>query len=299
MRQQLPDSVRVGGVWQATTKASFHFAADYQRWSVFKDQCLVQTGTQVPAKCAFLPYAGAGAAPVGYRGGLDTANGGANVLVNIARDWHDTFSVRAGGSYDLSDKLELNGGLLFDSNAVPDETLEPGLIDTNKVIGQLGARYGMSSKLTLSGTLGYVAYFARTTSPRPDTLDLLRQWWKTRRGFDSTTPVAERWLFPGRRPGKPMTTRQLNRLFHEAADAAGIRKRVTLHALRHSFATHLLERGTDIRVIQALLGHDKLHTTARYARVAIGMIAGIKSPLDLLSQPCKKPGKKRKDQPPT
>jgi site-specific recombinase XerD len=133
----------------------------------------------------------------------------------------------------------------------------------------------------------------------PDTLDLLRQWWKTRRrGFDSTTPVAERWLFPGQRPGKPMTTRQLNRLFHEAADAAGIRKGVTLHALRHSFATHLLERGTDIRIIQALLGHDKLDTTARYARVATGMIAGIESPLDLLSQPRKKPKKNRKDQPP-
>jgi site-specific recombinase XerD len=133
----------------------------------------------------------------------------------------------------------------------------------------------------------------------PDTLDLLRQWWKTRRrGFDSTTPMEERWLFPGQRPGKPMTTRQLNRLFHEAADAAGIRKGVTLHALRHSFATHLLERGTDIRVIQALLGHDKLDTTARYARVATGMIAGIESPLDLLSQPRNKPKKNRKDQPP-
>jgi site-specific recombinase XerD len=126
-------------------------------------------------------------------------------------------------------------------------------------------------------------------------LDLLRQWWKVRRGFDATTLLQERWLFPGRRPGKPMTTRQLNRLFHEAADAAGIRKGVTLHALRHSFATHLLERGTDIRVIQALLGHDKLDTTARYTRVATGMIARIESPLDLLSQPRKKSGKKRKD----
>jgi integrase/recombinase XerD len=131
----------------------------------------------------------------------------------------------------------------------------------------------------------------------PDTLDLLRQWWKTRRrGFDSTTPMAERWLFPGQRPGRPMTTRQLSRLFHEAADAAGIRKGVTLHALRHSFATHLLERGTDIRVIQALLGHDKLDTTARYTRVATGMIAGIESPLDLLARPLKKPKKNRKDQ---
>src|SRR5215813_6747486 len=127
-------------------------------------------------------------------------------------------------------------------------------------------------------------------------LDLLRQWWKGRPSHgDAGMPVAERWLFPGKSRGRPMTTRQLNRLFHEAADAAGIRKGVTLHALRHSFATHLLERGTDIRVIQALLGHDKLDTTARYTRVATGMIAGIKSPLDLLSQARKKPAKKRKD----
>jgi len=131
----------------------------------------------------------------------------------------------------------------------------------------------------------------------PETLDLLRQWWKVRRGFDATTPLQERWLFPGNRSGKPMTTRQLNRLFHEAADAAGIKKAVTLHALRHSFATHLLERGTDIRVIQALLGHDKLDTTARYTRVATGVIASIESPLDLLSQPRKRPRKSSKDQP--
>jgi integrase/recombinase XerD len=137
----------------------------------------------------------------------------------------------------------------------------------------------------------------------PEMIDLLRQWWKTRRGFDAhTTPLQERWLFPGRKPGMPMTTRQLNRLFHEAADGAGIKKGVTLHALRHSFATHLLERGTDIRIIQALLGHDKLDTTARYTRVATGMIASIKSPLDLLSQPRRKPGKEpdtgEKDSPP-
>jgi len=89
----------------------------------------------------------------------------------------------------------------------------------------------------------------------PELLDLLRQWWKARPSrHDAGTPRQERWLFPGNRRGKPMTTRQLNRLFHQAAEAAGIKKRVTLHALRHSFATHLLERGTDIRIIQALLG---------------------------------------------
>src|ERR1700746_4085957 len=131
----------------------------------------------------------------------------------------------------------------------------------------------------------------------PETLVLLRQWWKARRDHDATTPLQERWLFPGRRPGKPMTTRQLSRLFHAAADAAGIKKSVTLHALRHSFATHLLERGTDIRIIQALLGHDKLDTTARYTRVATGMIANVESPLDLLAQPRKKPRKRREDRP--
>ena len=132
-----------------------------------------------------------------------------------------------------------------------------------------------------------------------ETLDLLREWWKVRPSrYDAQTPLEERWLFPGRKPGKPMTTRQLNRLFHEAADAAGIKKGVTLHALRHSFATHLLERGIDIRIIQALLGHDKLDTTARYTRVATGTIAAIESPLDLLSQPRKKPKKSRKDPPP-
>jgi site-specific recombinase XerD len=133
----------------------------------------------------------------------------------------------------------------------------------------------------------------------PETLDLLRQWWKARPpAYDANTPVEERWLFPARKPGKPMTTRQLSRLFHAAADAAGIKKSVTLHVLRHSFATHLLERGTDIRIIQALLGHDKLDTTARYTRVATGMIAAIESPLDLLSQPRKKARKSKNDAPP-
>ena len=94
-----------------------------------------------------------------------------------------------------------------------------------------------------------------------------------------------------------MTTRQLNRLFHEAADAAGITKAVTLHSLRHSFATHLLDRGVDIRIIQALLGHEKLDTTARYTRVATGTIAGIESPLDLL-EPRRRRNKSRKDRSP-
>ena len=132
----------------------------------------------------------------------------------------------------------------------------------------------------------------------PEVLTLLRQWWKVRpTRYDAGVALAERWLFPGRKPGRPMTTRQLSRLFHETAAAAGIRKPVSLHSLRHSFATHLLERGTDIRLIQALLGHDKLDTTARYTRVATGMIAGIESPLDQLSETRKRARKGGKSAP--
>jgi integrase/recombinase XerD len=134
-------------------------------------------------------------------------------------------------------------------------------------------------------------------------LGLLRQWWRVRPSrHDAGIPLQERWLFPGTRPGKPMTTRQLNRLFHEAADAAGIKKGVTLHTLRHSFATHLLERQTHIRTIQALLGHTKPETTTRYAHVATGMISAVESPLDQLARPKKRPSKadrsRTEDQPP-
>ena len=135
----------------------------------------------------------------------------------------------------------------------------------------------------------------------PEMLDLLLQWWKARPSrYDAGIPLQERWLFPSRKTaGKPMTTRQLSRLFHETAAAAGIKKSVTLHVLRHSFATHLLEHGTDIRIIQALLGHDKLDTTARYTRVATGMIANIESPLDLLGKRGKKAKKPQQKIPQT
>ena len=125
-----------------------------------------------------------------------------------------------------------------------------------------------------------------------EVLDLLRQWWKERpTRYDAGVPPLERLVFPGRKGGKPLTTRQLNRLFHEACQAAGIQKRVTLHSLRHSFATHLLDQGTDIRLIQAVLGHDKLDTTARYTRVATGRIAGIASPLGGKKKRPRKKGK--------
>lgn len=105
-------------------------------------------------------------------------------------------------------------------------------------------------------------------------LELLRQWWRIAR--------PRYWLFPGQVPGEPLTTRQLNRAVHAAAQRAAIDQRVGVHTLRHSFATHLLEQKTDIRVIQVLLGHKKLDTTALYTRVAIKAIGEVTSPLDLL-----------------
>ena len=106
----------------------------------------------------------------------------------------------------------------------------------------------------------------------PHLLDLLRDWWKAAR--------PQGWLFPGRDPVQPMTTRQLNRACHAAAQLAEIDKRVSLHTLRHSFATHLLEQNTDIRVIQVLLGHAKLENTALYTRVATKTISEVVSPLE-------------------
>ena len=90
------------------------------------------------------------------------------------------------------------------------------------------------------------------------------------------------WLSPGRNALEPVSTRQTNRAVHEAAEAAGIRKRVTPHTLRHSFATHLLEQDVDIRVIQVLLGHAKLDNTAFYTKVATRTVRAVTSPLDRL-----------------
>lgn len=106
-------------------------------------------------------------------------------------------------------------------------------------------------------------------------LGILRDYWKR------TKPT--HWLFPGPDPLQPVTTRSLQRVFHAAAEAAGLDKNVTVHTLRHSFATHLLEQKVDIRVIQGLLGHRNINSTTRYTRVAVDTIRQIQSPLEQLN----------------
>jgi site-specific recombinase XerD len=106
-------------------------------------------------------------------------------------------------------------------------------------------------------------------------LAILRDYWKR------TKPP--HWLFPGPDPSQPITTRSLQRACRAAAEAAGLDKNVTVHTLRHSFATHLLEQRVDIRVIQGLLGHRNINSTTRYTRVAVDTIRQIQSPLEQLN----------------
>ena len=112
----------------------------------------------------------------------------------------------------------------------------------------------------------------------PSLLELLRAWYRQAQSERKMLPGG--WLFPGQNPVQPMSTRQLNRVFHHAVNATPIKKRVSLHSLRHAFATHLLEQKVDIRVIQVLLGHQKLDTTARYSHVAAKLLREVKSPLE-------------------
>ena len=122
----------------------------------------------------------------------------------------------------------------------------------------------------------------------PSLLQLLRAWWREAHSKGKMLPGG--WLFPGQSPLNAMSTRQLNRACHAAAEEAGLDKRVSMHTLRHSFATHLLESKVDIRVIQVLLGHAKLDTTALYSQVATRTLRDVESPLERLTLELRAPG---------
>jgi integrase/recombinase XerD len=117
----------------------------------------------------------------------------------------------------------------------------------------------------------------------PVLLKRLRTWWQV--AHTQGKMLDGGWLFPGQNPVNPMSTRQFNRICRMAAEAAGIDKRVSPHTLRHSYATHLLEQKVDIRIIQVLLGHKRLETTALYAQVATNVLREVVSPLESLTPP--------------
>jgi len=114
----------------------------------------------------------------------------------------------------------------------------------------------------------------------PILLERLRAWWRLAHAQGKMLPGG--WLFPGQNPVDPLTARQINRAVHDAAEAAKIDKRVSVHTLRHSFATHLLEQKVDIRLIQVMLGHKKLETTTIYTHVATEILHEVVSPLEKL-----------------
>ena len=111
---------------------------------------------------------------------------------------------------------------------------------------------------------------------------LSEQLLKILRGYWVQVRPKGGWLFPGRAAGKPISLTAVGMAIHAAATKAKLRKRITPHLLRHSFATHLLEAGTDIRVIQVLLGHSSIRSAARYTQVSARHIASVESPLDKL-----------------
>jgi len=115
----------------------------------------------------------------------------------------------------------------------------------------------------------------------PILLERLRFWWRVARAQGKMLDGG--WLFPGLNPVEPLSTRHMNRAIHAAAADAGIEKRLSMHSLRHAFATHLLEQKVDIRVIQVLLGHKRLDTTALYTQVATDILREVISPLETLN----------------
>ena len=117
----------------------------------------------------------------------------------------------------------------------------------------------------------------------PVLLDILRRWWREGHGRDLLLDGG--WLFPGQNPVNPLSTRQLSRAIRAAAADAQIDKRVSMHLLRHSYATHLLEQKVDIRLIQVLLGHNQLETTRLYTQVATDVLHEVASPLESLPLP--------------
>lgn len=152
MTQSLPDIVRLAARYEATPEVELRLSADYQRWSVFDKQCVMEDSPD--SDCALTATGGVG---VGAQG----------VIVNIPRDWQDTYSVRGGVSFWVNPRLETTFGLAFDSNAVPDENIDPALMDMSKVVAGLGARMILGDgTFEITANVNEVFYFEREVDAR-------------------------------------------------------------------------------------------------------------------------------------
>jgi site-specific recombinase XerD len=146
--------------------------------------------------------------------------------------------------------------------------LKPAHIDSQRMVLRVDQGKGQKDRYVM-------------LSPR--LLDILRVWWRTEK--------PRHWLFPGHIAGKPITRGAVEDACEKAHQICGIPKPITPHSLRHAFAVHLLENGTDVRTIQLLLGHRSLATTSRYLRIATNKVCSTTSPLDLLPRPIATPDK--------
>lgn len=155
LEQELPDVTRVAFRYQPMPDVELRLTGDYQRWSVFENQCFLDGNLPKSQNNCALDDDGAA---------LPEAEG---IVVNIPRRWNDTFGVHAGGSYWFTPDLEVNGGVNYDSSAVPDETIDVSLLDQNKIIVLAGARWAvLPGELALAVTLNNVFYIKRTVAPR-------------------------------------------------------------------------------------------------------------------------------------
>jgi long-chain fatty acid transport protein len=153
LTQELPDVFHIGMSYKMNPKFELRLAGNYTRWSVFTDQCIMDAADP-GANCALDDNGGA----------LPETQG---VVLNIKRDWKNTFGVRISGSYWLNEKTELFSGVTYDSNAVPNRTLEPALIDMRKVVTALGGRFRLMENMLLNASYTHVFYISRETPVRP------------------------------------------------------------------------------------------------------------------------------------
>lgn len=154
LEQGLPDVFRLGARFQPSPRLELRLFGDYTRWSAFDRQCVLDA-SDPNRSCA-----------LAADGSVDAAAGGSGVILNIPRDWENSFGVRAGLSYWLRPTVELQAGAGFDSNAIPDRTLDPALYDMPKLTFSLGARVAVTDSLAVLASYTQVVYFDRTVEPR-------------------------------------------------------------------------------------------------------------------------------------
>lgn len=154
LRHSLPDVYRLGAAWFATNRLELRASGDFTRWSLFDKQCLLDLNNP-DRNCALTE-----------EGGVDMEAGGAGVVQNVMRNYKDTWGVRAGASYWFEPHVEVFGGGAYDSNAVPDETIDAALFDMDKLIGSVGVRYGIGNRALVTASYTHVAYLEREVDAR-------------------------------------------------------------------------------------------------------------------------------------